>query len=284
MKNSKPEPKFGPEDYKDLAIIGSIKRGNKEAFSLLFKKYHSILYQRIYFSVYNKEEAEDILMELFQKVYENLDKYEKNYTFNSWLSRVSKNFIIDYARAKKADKVRSNVFSIDRPVEFGDGNEVGFQLQDPSDETLREKVEKQVKLSAIYKAISALPDQATKLMPKSEYKIFHGFHYEGKTPVDLSLEFNMKLKDVELLIKKGYKRYDQGKLERDIMQMYYIQEKSYEEIAKKLRMNINTMKITLMRAKDKIADMVDARRVEMELDKISSMDQLDITGMYTVGV
>ncbi len=51
--------------------------------------------------VNNTEEANDLAQEIFIKLYKNLDKYQPEYKFSTYLIRISTNHIIDYRRKKK---------------------------------------------------------------------------------------------------------------------------------------------------------------------------------------
>ena len=49
----------------------------------------------------NKEDAEDTLQEIFIKTYRNLNEFDINFKFSSWLYRIAHNTAISFFRKKK---------------------------------------------------------------------------------------------------------------------------------------------------------------------------------------
>lgn len=89
----------------DLKTLALIKSGNKNAYEKLFKKYFGYVKRGYELKLnYDNMLAEDLAMELFEKVFLILDKYEPQYEFNTWLSKVASHHLIDYIRQIKAQK------------------------------------------------------------------------------------------------------------------------------------------------------------------------------------
>jgi RNA polymerase sigma-70 factor (ECF subfamily) len=283
MKTQIKQGKFGAQDFMDLALIESVKRGNKEAFTLLYKKYYPFMYRKLMYSLRNKQDAEDITSEIFQKIYENIDKYEKQYTFNAWVTKLAHNYMIDFIHKNKKDVIAYNSISIDEPV-FQDESEVEFQIpsQEPELLTASEKVERMAKLKVAYDAINNLPNLAIENLPVKTGFIFKKFNFDEKTPFDISEELQMDIKEVEEHIKKAYERYDQAVLEQRILEMYLKEELPYEVIAKKVKMNLNTLKVTILRAKDKVIKSIDLRKAVIEVASVYNIEQLNVDDWYTI--
>ena len=283
-------PKFGTTDYQDLALIESIKRGNQAAFTRLFNKYHPILHRKAFMALRNQSDADDIASEIFQKIFENIHKYKKEYTFNAWISTLAKNYIVDHIRKNKTDALAQS-FSIDEDMSVNTNNDTnGFENKTIFGDTLKsdlpevmtasEDVERQAKLTIAYAAIEQLPDLAVNAMNNLSSFIFFMFDTEGRTPIEIAGVLQMELADVEDHIQKAYKRHDQGKLERKILEMYYLENKSYDEIAKSLKIKLNTMRVTLMRAKQTVINSIDVRQSLIEVASVYTMEQLDINRTY----
>lgn len=86
---------------KDNDIIKQILSGNKEQYSFLMDKYHNEIFKYVYNIVGNIETTEDLLQEIFLKVYNNLSKYKQSKSaFRTWLYRVSNNHTINYLKSK----------------------------------------------------------------------------------------------------------------------------------------------------------------------------------------
>ena len=182
-------------------------------------------------------------------------------------------------------------FSIDEDMSVNTNNDTnGFENKTIFGDTLKsdlpevmtasEDVERQAKLTIAYAAIEQLPDLAVNAMNNLSSFIFFMFDTEGRTPIEIAGVLQMELADVEDHIQKAYKRHDQGKLERKILEMYYLENKSYDEIAKSLKIKLNTMRVTLMRAKQTVINSIDVRQSLIEVASVYTMEQLDINRTY----
>lgn len=49
----------------------------------------------------NRDDASDITQDIFLKVYNNIDKFQEDGSFNAWILKLSKNYCIDYWRKSK---------------------------------------------------------------------------------------------------------------------------------------------------------------------------------------
>ena len=89
---------------KEEEIIKKAKKGDKEAFSLLYKKYGKKIFQFIYWRTENKEVSKDLLQEVFLKAWKNIAFYqEKNFSIRAWLYKIARNTVIDYYRTKRPE-------------------------------------------------------------------------------------------------------------------------------------------------------------------------------------
>jgi RNA polymerase sigma-70 factor (ECF subfamily) len=81
---------------------------NQGNFVFLIKRYEEKLkrYIRRITNV-NEFDVEDILQEIFIKVYKNLNSFDKKLKFSSWIYRIAHNHIISEARKRKA---RAEIF------------------------------------------------------------------------------------------------------------------------------------------------------------------------------
>lgn len=100
----------------DQTLVQNAKAGNQAAFTALMEKYKPIVYRDIYLKVKNSELAEDLTMEAIAKAFTQIDKYQPDYAFSTWLKRVSSNHVIDFVRKKRVDTT-----SIDQFTETEDG-------------------------------------------------------------------------------------------------------------------------------------------------------------------
>lgn len=81
-------------DKKDEELV-RISISDQDAFSELIKRYEAKLFNYIKrISSLSKEDAEDILQEVFIKVYKNLNGFDTDLKFSSWIYRITHNEVI----------------------------------------------------------------------------------------------------------------------------------------------------------------------------------------------
>lgn len=93
------------EDYSSFSdnelVLLALK--NQAIFAILMNRYSEKLTryaQRI--SNLRTEEVEDVIQEVFIKVYKNLNDFESDLRFSSWIYRITHNQVISHHRAKNA--------------------------------------------------------------------------------------------------------------------------------------------------------------------------------------
>jgi RNA polymerase sigma-70 factor (ECF subfamily) len=82
-------------------IVSDIKAGNTEAWNMLIDRYSKKVYNLALNFAGNRDDASDITQDIFLRVYNNIDKFEEDKNFNSWILKLSKNYCIDYWRKSK---------------------------------------------------------------------------------------------------------------------------------------------------------------------------------------
>lgn len=91
--------------------LARLSTGNPELFGVLMERYEAPLLRYIRrISSLPKEDAEDILQETFIKAYRNINDYDPEAKFSSWIYRIAHNQTIDTIRKRR---IVSASFSID---------------------------------------------------------------------------------------------------------------------------------------------------------------------------
>ena len=70
-----------------------------------YTKFNKSLYGYIYSKVNHKEDAEDILQNVFVKIQSKIETLADQDKMQNWLYRITRNTIIDYYRSKSAKKI-----------------------------------------------------------------------------------------------------------------------------------------------------------------------------------
>lgn len=95
------EVRAGDAEQDDVALVNALKEGDRRAFRLLFDRYHRRVYAVALGVVRDPVEATDIAQDAFVKVHKNIDRFEGNSAFYTWLYRITMNLSIDRLRRKK---------------------------------------------------------------------------------------------------------------------------------------------------------------------------------------
>ncbi|MCP4218872.1 MAG: RNA polymerase sigma factor [bacterium] len=83
------------------AMINNLKSGDSEAWNMMVEKYSKSVYNLALNFAGNRDDASDITQDIFIKVYNNIEKFQDEKNFNSWLLRLARNHCIDYWRKNK---------------------------------------------------------------------------------------------------------------------------------------------------------------------------------------
>ncbi|TLS34922.1 RNA polymerase sigma factor SigW [Pseudalkalibacillus caeni] len=84
-------------------IIKQVKKGDHNAFGEIVELYKDKVYHISYRMLGNKQEAEDVAQEAFIRAFTNIDRFEINRKFSTWLYRIATNLAIDRLRKKRPD-------------------------------------------------------------------------------------------------------------------------------------------------------------------------------------
>lgn len=153
-------------------IISQAKKGDKRAFEKLYKMYYVPIFRYTYLRIQDKQEAEDIVQEVFMKVYKSIENYsDQGKDPLAYFFTIARNKVIDFYRKKKDISLDENFTAAERlespkdaPEELLEQNEnakiVNLAIQSLND-TQREVV--------ILKFINGFDnDQIAKMLGKRE--------------------------------------------------------------------------------------------------------------------
>jgi len=86
----------------DRQLVEQIRQGDDGAFEMLVRRKTTKVYGLCYRVIGNGEDAKDISQLVFLKLWENLEKYDATYAFDTWLYRMVTNVAIDFMRSKQS--------------------------------------------------------------------------------------------------------------------------------------------------------------------------------------
>lgn len=99
------------------SLIEKVKQGDEHAFHVLYEKYQPMLFRSVYYRTRNEGLAGDVVQETFLKVWVNRDRLVSNLAFYAYLSKLSKNLVLDhYKREEVRTRHKDHVtFLEDKP-------------------------------------------------------------------------------------------------------------------------------------------------------------------------
>lgn len=103
-------------------LIPLLLKKDDRSFTLLYDNYSKSLYGVIFTLIKNREEAEDVLQEVFVKIWKNIDSYnESKGRLYTWMLNIARNTSIDKLRSKGFNNNLKNL-SADNFVHILDDN------------------------------------------------------------------------------------------------------------------------------------------------------------------
>lgn len=73
-------------------------------FEELYQKYHQDVFQFLFYMVRNREQAEDLVQEVYLRVFKAHQRFEGKSSEKTWLFSIARNAAIDYFRKQKGWK------------------------------------------------------------------------------------------------------------------------------------------------------------------------------------
>jgi RNA polymerase sigma factor (sigma-70 family) len=133
----------GTERADELAAIGEVLRGNKDAFRLIVDRYKGLIVRLSLSFLGNREEAEEAAQEIFLRAFRSLHRFSLDKKLLPWLYSIAVNHLRSaYGRMKRRDERTTSV-----EVELAAGGE-----SDP-----QRLVMEDFERSALRQAVDSLP-------------------------------------------------------------------------------------------------------------------------------
>jgi RNA polymerase sigma-70 factor (ECF subfamily) len=95
------EGNFSPSDAE---LIERCLRKDNAAWEMVIARFRRKVFHIAYKFTGKHDEAEDLMQEIFLKVFRSLEKFNRDADFSTWLSSVARNYCIDHYRASKRER------------------------------------------------------------------------------------------------------------------------------------------------------------------------------------
>lgn len=174
------------EAMDDIQIIKQILAGNKNDYALLMDRYYKELFKYIYNMTSSYESTEDLLQEIFMKIYKNLHKFNNDKaSFRTWIYRISANHTLNFLNKK------SNKF-----------NQYTYEYDDSINQGKDDVEEKSIKEDQINRIIKAME----KVLKPKHYQIMSLHYFSDLSANEISETMGVPLKTVYKAIKSSVEK------------------------------------------------------------------------------
>lgn len=155
--------------------IELIKNRDYDTFEKLYYDYYKLVKYIIFQKVNNNEDSDDLVQEVFMKVFHKIDTYDSQYTFECWISEISRNTALDFL--KKRGKMQVDL--IDDMSVIPDEQTQESEIGDELDEKIRSVIEKEEYQIVCYRIYSNLKFKEIAKLLHSNVSIVSNKYYRA---------------------------------------------------------------------------------------------------------
>jgi len=98
------QPKLEEPVSDELQLVRAAKGGDVSAFEQLVKRYDRNVFRIANHITHSREDAEDVVQEAFLKAYSNLEKFQEQSKFYTWLVRIAVNEALMKLRKRRPER------------------------------------------------------------------------------------------------------------------------------------------------------------------------------------
>ena len=118
-------------------ILKLIKHSStrERGYAILIKRYSQMIYWQVRRMVLSHEDADDLVQEIFIKVFENIESFNNESKLSTWIYRIAYNHTINYIKSKQNKQAKNNssfeqeMFENIKSDSLFDGDEIELKLQ-----------------------------------------------------------------------------------------------------------------------------------------------------------
>jgi RNA polymerase sigma-70 factor, ECF subfamily len=94
-----------PSNLSERALVSRAQSGNEEAFTELVRRHSGQVYGLSLNMLRNREDAEDNLQNVLVKAFHNIERFEGNSQFSTWLVRITINEALMKLRKRNSERI-----------------------------------------------------------------------------------------------------------------------------------------------------------------------------------
>ena len=168
-------------DLSNLDDVHGLRKRDPRVYEIIFKKYYPKLLVFVNRHVGDQDVAQDIVQDIFFKLFESSRSLPENFNLKSWLYKVARNAALDYLRHLQV---------IDRhKFLMADAMIVAEDVDENVDEEIYDRVNQ---------AVESLPEQCRLIIKLNVI--------EGKKYLEISEELGISINTIRTQVSRGYKK------------------------------------------------------------------------------
>lgn len=110
----------------DASVVGAFLEGEERAFEELVSRYQSRLLNFVFRTIGDREKAEDLVQEVFVRVYRHIQRFDRTKKFSTWIYTIASNLAKNELRNRSRSPlvlfqtIKRNWQEDDKPLQFED--------------------------------------------------------------------------------------------------------------------------------------------------------------------
>lgn len=91
-------------------VLTKAAEGDIEAFEVIYKAHAGFVYNVAYRVLYNKQDTEELVQEVFLNIYRNLKNFRFQSSFKTWVYRITANCAINYSKKMSREREKQKKY------------------------------------------------------------------------------------------------------------------------------------------------------------------------------
>ncbi|MDN5200673.1 RNA polymerase sigma-70 factor [Fulvivirgaceae bacterium BMA10] len=165
--------------FNDIKVLRGLRRGSLNAFNEIYEQYAVKLFNFSMLYLKSREEAEEIVQDVFVKIWQNREKINEELSFNGYIFRIAKNCVLNKLRKK-----------INEPDSFVSVNQCLVGQNQTENEVL-------------FRDMEGLLEEAIEGLPVQRQLIFRMSRQNGLSNKEIAEQLDISVNTVEGQIRKA---------------------------------------------------------------------------------
>jgi len=181
-----PSDQKGEGELVDNELVRIVREADPQRYSEIIDRYQGKLFAYLYRLIGDREEAEDLLQDVFIKAYRNLFSYDTDRKFSSWIYRIAHNEAVNHIKRKSLKRF----ISLENVTSTKDKLDASSSEEDAQTSWIRKEIGKEV-------------DTAINRLPFKYKQVLVLRYYSDKSYEEISEILGKPINTVGTLIKRA---------------------------------------------------------------------------------